>query len=113
MDIKITAGGVYGADGEYPIGTVIKGLQAAPKGIDERFMPIGDDGEPVLIVNPASDVPQAGAPYAARAKDDSPGWYQVFDAAGNAVGKAMRQADADAFNAMSDTDKAAFVQADS
>lgn len=112
MDIKITAGGVYGADGEYPIGTIIKGLAEAPHGIDGRYDAIDETGEKVLVVNPASTAPAGGAPYEARAKDDAPGWFQVYDSAGNPVGKAMRQADAESFNALSDADKAEFVKAD-
>lgn len=43
------------------------------------------------------------APF--EAKEKSPGWFAIFDADGNAVGKSFREEDAKAFNALGDDDK--------
>lgn len=55
---------------------------------------------------PAKKAETAGA-YEAR--ETSRGWFKVHDAGGKIVGKAMREDDAKAFNALSDADKAAAV----
>lgn len=39
------------------------------------------------------------------AKEKSPGWFSIFDADGNPVGKAFRETDATAFNALDDAGK--------
>lgn len=50
MRIKITKGGIYGADGEIPVGTELN-LKSEPKGWDGRYEVIGgrttDKHEPV------------------------------------------------------------------
>lgn len=44
-----------------------------------------------------------------EARETSPGWFKIHDADGKAIGKSMREDEADAFNALSDADKAAAV----
>lgn len=44
-----------------------------------------------------------------EAKEKSAGWWGIFDAEGNEVGKSIREADAKAFNDMSADDRAAYV----
>lgn len=109
MDIKITAGGVYGGDGEeIPVGTIVKGLEAVPVGLAGRHEVVGEGK--VLVANPGEETSAGGAPYEVR--ETSPGWYQIFDAAGAEVGKKLRKDDADAFAALSAEDQAEFVKAD-
>ena len=111
MKIKITAGGIFDGKGvEIPIGTEMN-LESEPTDLAGRYVVLDGEGR-ALTVNPAQDPPTGGAPYEARPKDGSAGWFQVYDSAGAAVGKAMREDDANSFNAMSDEDKAAFVSAD-
>jgi len=56
MKIRITASGIYGANGEIPIGTELE-VQAAPKGWAGRYEVVGKapakDAEPVT--NPKAD----------------------------------------------------------
>ncbi|PZR36485.1 hypothetical protein [Caulobacter segnis] len=107
MDIKITGRGVYGADGEYEIGTVIAGLEAEPTSIEGRYDVVGDEGARVLVTNPAA-TPAGGAPYDVR--ETSPGWFQIYDASGAEVGKKLRKDDAEAFAALTDEEKADFLK---
>lgn len=44
------------------------------------------------------------------AKEKSKGWWAITDADGNEIGKSIREADATAFNAMSDEDKAEYLK---
>ena len=107
MDIKITAGGVYGANGEeIPVGTVLKGLETAPAGLAGRHEVVGEGK--TLTVNPAQDAPTGGAPY--EVKEASPGWYQIYDAAGAEVGKKLRKDDAEAFTQLSEAEQAEFLK---
>ncbi len=48
MRIEITAGGIYGANGEIPVGTIIE-VKDEPKGWDGRYRVLADekDKEPV------------------------------------------------------------------
>lgn len=116
MKIKITAGGIFDAEGkEIPVGTELT-VAEEPTPWAGRYTTLSGSGEgATLVVNPAAEQGGEGGDvqtYEARAKEDAPGWYQVYDAEGVAVGKAMRQADADAFNALSAEDKAEFVKAE-
>lgn len=116
MKIQITGGGIFVANGkgeseELAIGTELT-VSKDPTGWAGRYSVLsGGNADKALVVNPAA-TPEGGAPYEARPKDGSAGWFQVYDSAGVAVGKAMREDDANAFNAMSDEEKAEFVKAD-
>lgn len=50
------------------------------------------------------------APFEAKSKGS--GWWAIFDADGDEVGKSMREPDAVTFNAMSDDDKLEYVKAE-
>lgn len=50
------------------------------------------------------------APFEARVKER--GWWGIFDATGAQIGGAIREADATAFNALSEEDKAEYVKAE-
>lgn len=57
MKIRITGGGIYGADGEVPIGTELT-LKSEPKAWAGRYIVLSDDGvtsDKVVIVNPQYD----------------------------------------------------------
>lgn len=47
-----------------------------------------------------------------EARDKGEGWWAIYDAAGNQVGKSLRKDDAAAFNSLSAEDKAEFVKQD-
>lgn len=50
----------------------------------------------------------ASPPFEAREK--SAGWWAIFDADGNEIGKSFRKGDAEAFNAFSDEEKTEHVR---
>ena len=54
MKIRITAGGIFGADGEIPIGTEIE-LKSAPDAWAGRYEVIGKDApkDAKAVANPA------------------------------------------------------------
>lgn len=170
MRVKITAGGIYGAEGkEIPIGTELV-LENEPTGWAGRYEILSADEQPkksgkTALTNPAGsgkltealaavliadgtysiakgdEVFQTGlteqlagafnalsedekvahvaeltksntkpAPVGPfEAKDKGEGWWAVFDAKGEQVGKSIRKADGEAFNGLSDDDKAAYV----
>lgn len=100
--IKITAGGIYGANGaEVPIGTELT-VKEEPTGWAGRYTVLGaESAEKTPVTN------EPKGPFEAR--DKGQGWWAIYDADGAEVGKAMRKDDAEAFNAASDDDKAAFL----
>lgn len=101
MKIEITAGGIFGADGEIPVGTVLD-LKNEPQGWHGRYRIISGDTEgKTAIINPT-----ASTGYAVAEK--SPGWFHVTKD-GEPVTKAMRRSDLEGFEEMSDEDKAAFA----
>jgi hypothetical protein len=99
MKIEITAGGIFGAEGEIPVGTVIE-VKSEPKGWAGRYRVVSDGKGKTAVINPA-------AGYAVTEK--SPGWY-VVTKDGEPVTKAMRKTDLEGFETMSDEDKEAFVE---
>ncbi|TBY41591.1 hypothetical protein [Rhizobium leguminosarum] len=54
--------------------------------------------------------PEPKAPF--LAKEKTAGWWAIFDADDKQVGGNMRKPDAEAFNAMSDEDKAELVKSE-
>lgn len=99
MKIEITAGGIFGANGEVPVGTVIE-VKSEPKVWAGRYRVVSDSKGKTPVVNHAVG-------YAVTEK--SPGWH-VVTKDGEAVTKAFRKDDLAEFDAMSDEDKAAFVE---
>lgn len=106
MQIKITAGGIFGADGELPIGTELT-LEREPTEWAGRYAVISGDGEgKTAIINPAEgDKPVLPM----EAKDLGGGWWGVSDANGKDWGKKLRKDDAEAFNTLTDDEKVALV----
>ena len=51
MKIRITAGGIFGADGETPVGTELT-VKDEPKGWDGRYEVIGEDEGKKAVTNP-------------------------------------------------------------
>lgn len=132
MRVKITAGGIYGADGEIPIGTELT-VASEPKGWAGRYEIVSrDDGKKTPVTNPSTGATGAGqsggegsqteagqteggqtgtttpeGPF--EAKDKGEGWWAIFGANDEQVGKSIRKTEGEAFNALSDEDKAAYV----
>ena len=125
MKIQVTAPGIYNSKGEeIPVGTELD-VKTEPTGWAGRYTVIGGKGaaEKVAVTNPddspktkaepkaepekAPEKPAPVGPF--TVKDASPGWYAIVDGAGATVGKNVRKADAEAFGALSDEDKAAFA----
>lgn len=102
--IKITAGGIYGADGkEIPVGTELT-VKAEPTAWAGRYETIsGNNERKTPIIN---DEPPAG-PF--TVEDGGKGWWSILDAKGEKIGKGLREDNAKAFDTLSDEDKAAFA----
>lgn len=103
MKIEITSGGIFSANGEISVGTIID-VKEEPKGWAGRYRIVsGDQTEgKTAVINPA---PTATG-YAVTEK--SHGWY-VVTKDGVVATKAFRKDDLAEFDGMSDEDKAAFV----
>ena len=103
MKIEITGKGIYGADGEVPIGTTLE-VKEEPKGWAGRYRVVSggkSDGK-TPVVNPKNE---AGI----KAEHHGGGKFNITQGETVLV-KGLSKADADAFNGMSDEDKAAFVE---
>lgn len=104
---EITAGGIYDNEGkEVPIGTMLT-LKEEPTAWAGRYRVVGGNGDEdkTLIVSPAETAPVG--PFTVQ--DAGSGWYSFHDAAGEQIGKKVRKDAADAFESLSDEDKAAFA----
>jgi hypothetical protein len=101
--IKITAGGIYGADGEVAIGTELT-LSEEPTAWVGRYEVIsgGETEGKVAITNPAQGDDKLVAKHRGR------GSYSIMRG-DDEVAENLSKAEAEDFNAMSDEDKAAFV----
>lgn len=104
MKIKITAGGIYDGEGkELPVGTeldVADHDDATPHPWAGRFETISGGA-----VKPGDAAPVG--PF--TVEDGGKGWWSILDAKGEKVGKGLREDDANAFETLSDDDKAAFA----
>lgn len=100
MKIEITGKGIYGADGEVPVGTTLE-VKEEPKGWEGRYRVVsgGSKEGKTPVTNPAS---------AYAVAESSPGWF-VVTKDGEPVTKKLRQSDLEGFDAMSEEDKAAFA----
>ena len=109
MRIKITAGGIYDGEGkEIPIGTE---LDVADFEVDDEGRPVEPHpwGERFTVVG-GSKKGKTGATGDAGLKAEHHGGGKFNITRGEEVLLAgISKADADAFNALSDEDKAAFV----
>lgn len=114
MRIKITKGGIYGSAGEIAIGSELD-VKKEPKGWKGRYEVIsGGSKAKTAVTNPATDpivqTPGDEPKGPLEARDTGSGWWTIFDADGKEVGKKLRKDNAEAFNEMSDEDRAAFVK---
>lgn len=101
MKIKITAGGIYDGKGvEVPIGTEMT-VEEEPAAWAGRFTVLSDENGKTPVVNPAD--------AALKAEHHGGGKFNITEGEKVLV-SGLSKADADAFNAMSDEDKAAFVK---
>jgi len=103
MKIEITAGGIFGANGEIAIGTVLD-VKSEPTGWTGRYRVVSGGGkDKVAVSNPA----KAGL----KAVHHGGGKFNVANG-DDVLLSGLSKADADAFNALSDEDKAAYVAAE-
>ena len=103
--IKITAGGIYGGDGqEVPVGTELT-VKGEPTGWAGRYQVLSGSGEGKTPVTN----PEGGETGDYTVQDGGNGWWSILDANGQKVGKGLREDDAKAFEGLSDEDKAAFA----
>lgn len=116
MKIQITSGGIYGADGELPIGTLLE-MDDEPKAWAGRYSVVPEGEAKTFVTNPAGgqegEVTGTGtdAPNY-QARDNGNGWWSVFDATGAEVGKKMRADDAATFNEMTAEEREQYVKAE-
>jgi len=104
--IKITAGGIYGADGkEIPVGTELT-VKAEPTAWAGRYETIsgGDAKGKKTVTNPAG----GDAKGDLKAEHHGGGKFNITQGE-TVLLSGLSKVDADAFNAMSVEDKAAFV----
>ncbi len=118
--IKITAGGIYGADGkEIPVGTELT-VKAEPTAWAGRYETIsgGDAKGKKTVTNPAGGDAKGKKTVTNPAGGDAKGDLKAEHHGGGKFNitqgetvllNGLSKVDADAFNAMSDEDKAAFV----
>lgn len=104
MKIEITAGGIYGANGEIPVGTELT-VKEAPLGWAGRYRVVGKTEGKTPVTNEQKIAPVG--PF--TVKEQSAGWHAVVDAEGAAVTKNMRADALAGFDALSDDDKAKFI----
>lgn len=110
MKIEITAGGIFGAKGEIPIGTIVE-VKAEPKGWHGRYRVVsgGDAKAKEAVTNPAKGKAKE-AVDGLKAVHHGGGKFNIVE--GDTVHlSGLSKADADAFNDMSDEDKRAYVEA--
>ena len=103
MRIKITKGGIFGAQGEIEIGTEID-LDQEPTGWVGRYEVISSGGQgKTLVANPVE-------PRVLKAVHHGGGKFNIVDGE-DVLLSGLAKVDADAFNGLSDEDKQAYVDA--
>ncbi len=110
MKIEITAGGIFGAKGEIPVGTELS-VKEAPKGWAGRYRVIsgGEAKGKEAVTNPAKGKGKE-ADTSLKAEHHGGGRFNVTE--GETVHlTGLSKADADAFNQMSEDDRRAYVEA--
>lgn len=108
MKIKITKGGIYGADGAIPVGTELD-VKEEPKGWKGRYEVIsggGDSKAKTAVTNPKAKTDETGL----KAEHHGGGKFNVTEGE-TVLLSGLSKADADAFNGMSDEVKRAYVEA--
>ena len=112
VDGKLTEGlaAVLVADGTY---SITKGDEVFQTGLSEQlagaFNALSEDEKNAHIaeLTKGNTKPAPTGPF--EAKDKGEGWWAIYGADDQQVGKSIRKADGEAFNALSDDDKAAYV----
>jgi|GEM_PF-1430825 len=99
--IKITAGGIFGAEGEIPIGSTFT-LSEEPVAWRGRYVVLSDDAGKTAVVNPA------GADELI-AKHRGGGSYSVMKGDDEVLDKLAKD-QAEAFNALSADEKALAIE---
>lgn len=108
VTIKITAGGIFGAEGEIPVGTEIT-LKNEPKGWEGRYVVISGGAAAeakTAVTNPA----KTEEPGELVAKHRGAGSYSVMRGDEEIVDKLAKD-QAEQFNSLSAEDKALAVEA--
>lgn len=105
MRIRVSKPGIYGNDGEIPVGTEFT-VKEAPIAWGDRYDVIGDTGDKEFFVNPDKTA-RAGGGFEVKEKER--GWFVITDG-GEEVTKSLRKNDVEGFMAMTDDQKAKFVQ---
>lgn len=95
-------------DGAYA--EVTKRAEAAEKRVEEKEAEIADLRQQIEQAKAAKDNGTSDQPASFTARDTGSGWWTIFDADGKEVGKKLRKDDGEAFNTLSDADKAEFVK---
>lgn len=105
MKIQITAGGIYDGEGkEVPIGTTYD-VKDEPTAWAGRYTVVTGDSEAKTAIT--NEPVELKGPF--TAKEKSPGWWAIFDGAGEPVGKAVREDALKGFDDLSEDDKLAFA----
>lgn len=100
------------AEGQTPVINPVDGgpLNKTAVTTDGENPKPGAENAPLSLTNDGTA--GTATPSAYEARDLGTGWWGIFGADGNQVGKSMRKDDAAAFNGLSDEDKAEFVKQD-
>jgi len=105
MKIEITAKGLYGAEGEIPIGTVME-VKEEPKGLAGRYRVVSGGGKgKTEVTNPKADDTEIKAIHHGGGK------FNVVTGK-TVLLSGLSKEDADALNSMSQEDRAAYVEAE-
>ena len=103
MRVKITSRGLYGRNGEVPVGTEID-VADEPKALAGRYEVLATEQAKVAVTNPASG-------GGIKAVHNGGGRYVVKDG-DKVLLTGLSKDDAGAFNELSDDEKAAYVAAE-
>lgn len=111
MKIEIIAAGIFGADGEIPVGSTMD-VKEEPKGWAGRYRIVsgGDAKGKEAVTNPKSKGKGKEADTGLKAEHHGGGKFNVTEG-DTVLLEGLSKVDADAFNEMSDEDKRAYVEA--
>lgn len=110
---SIDRSGVYGPNGEYPVGTVFtlpEGVELAGSGYERHEVvtkATTADHEAVHNGGEGEEPEKPPARYAAR--ETSPGWFAIYEGE-TQITKKVRKADADAFEVADEAAQAVFIE---
>lgn len=100
MKIKITKGGIYGAEGEIKVGTVFT-VESEPEGWAGRYEVISGGKDKTFVTGEVTG--------GLKAVHHGGGKFNIVDG-DDVLAKGLTKADADSFNGLSDEDKAAYAE---